>query len=61
MASKVILKTDSGLGDYLFTILVDTVADIDDITTEVAIGSNIICLENKKDYVLSTTRVWTEQ
>ena len=41
--------------------LVDTIAEIDDVSTTVAIGSSIICLENKKTYILSTTREWIEQ
>lgn len=61
MASKGILKTNNGLGEYLITFLVDNIVDIDDLSTDVAIGSTVICIENKKKYVLSTTRVWTIQ
>lgn len=61
MAHKASLKLNNGIGEYVITFLADTIADIADITTEVAIGSMIICLENKKKYILSTTRVWTEQ
>lgn len=61
MAHAVVSRTNNGLGDYIVVFLADTILDVADITTEVAIGSMIICLENKKKYILSTTRVWIEQ
>lgn len=61
MAYKEILKINNGLGKELITFLADTIADIENIPTTVVIGSTINCLENKKKYVLSTTRDWTEQ
>lgn len=61
MASKAVLKLNDGIGDNLMVFLVDTIAEIDDVSTTVAIGSSIICLENKKTYILSTTREWIEQ
>lgn len=61
MASKLIQKINNGLGEEIVTFLAESIADIATVSTEVAVGSNIICLENKKKYILSTTRVWTIQ
>lgn len=61
MAFKALSKLNNGLGDYIVVFLADTIADIEEITTEVAVGSFIICLENNKKYILSTDKVWTEQ
>lgn len=58
MASKPIFKLNNGAGEYIITFLADTIADIDEIQTDVAIGSKIICLENKAHYILSTDRIW---
>lgn len=57
---KEIRRENNGLGEYLVYFLVDAITDIADVSTKVAIGSQILCLENKKTYVLSTVRVWTE-
>lgn len=61
MAHAVVSRTNNGLGDYIVVFLADEIADVADITTEVAVGSVILCLENNKKYILSTDKIWTIQ
>jgi hypothetical protein len=61
MAYAVVSKTNNGLGDYIVVFLAETILDVADITTEVAVGSVILCQENNKKYILSTDKVWTIQ
>jgi len=61
MAFSVVSRTNNGLGDYIVVFLADTILDVEDITTEVAVGSVILCLENSKKYILSTDKIWTIQ
>lgn len=61
MAYAIASKTNNGLGDYIVVFIADTILDVEDITTEVAVGSVILCLENSKKYILSTDKIWTIQ
>jgi hypothetical protein len=61
MASKVILKENSGLGNDLYTILSDTFEDLEEVNTdELSVGSIALCLETKKRYILSVAKIWKE-
>jgi hypothetical protein len=60
MASKAIYTINNGLGKLLVSFVADTIADIALLPTNVAAGSDASCLENKKKYILSVTKVWTQ-
>jgi hypothetical protein len=63
MAIKEIRRTNNGLGEMLSDFVCDNIADIvnmPDVTDGVAIGSTLICAENKKTYILSVAGTWLE-
>jgi hypothetical protein len=60
MARKAIYTVNNGLGELLVSFVADTIADIALLPTNVAVGSDATCIENKKKYILSTVKVWTQ-
>lgn len=63
MAIKEIRRVNNGLGGELRSMLCDLIADIitlPGIAEGVIPGSTALCIENKKNYVLSVAGVWTE-
>ncbi len=41
-------------------IIADTLSDIEDLPTDVGVGSDCICLENSSVYMLGNDLVWHE-
>lgn len=60
MAYKAIRQINNGNGKYLISFIADVISDIASLPINYAIGSDAICLENSKKYILSPQKVWTE-
>lgn len=59
MAYKVIRNADT-TQSAVVEIVADTLADIEDLPTDVGVGSDCICLENSSVYLLGNDGIWHE-
>lgn len=63
MAIKEIKRLNNGLGEYVREFICDLASDLADMPkaiNSVAIGSTVLCLENKTKYMLSNSDEWLE-
>lgn len=63
MAIKRTLKLNNGLGEFIEHFICDEVTDLDDLPgleDGTISGSTVLCLENKKKYMLSVAGEWKE-
>lgn len=63
MAIKEIKRLNNGLGEYVREFICDLTSDLADMpnaTNNVAIGSTVLCLENKTKYILSVGDIWKQ-
>lgn len=63
MAIKEIKRFNNGLNEFLSKFICDSVLDLTNMPTSengVVIGSTVLCLENKTEYMLSNSDEWLE-
>lgn len=63
MAIKEIKRINNGLNEFLRKFICDSVSDLAYMPTSengVVIGSTVLCLENKTEYMLSNSDEWLE-
>lgn len=63
MAIKEIKRLNNGLGEYVREFICDLASDLADMPkaiNSVAIGSTVLCLENKTKYMLSVGDIWKQ-